>query len=476
MTARTSVLPAPTWHGTPANLQHQWFEFLRGHARQQAQTRPAQLRRDLSHAQSNNREYHNRLRRYTNERRTVQETLTRLRASVRTFNDEDYSGALEALFALPEVIATRVDRHGALVILIRPIHSDGLDFGDFELSFDDLAVDYYPYLLRSRLTQEDIRYSNLRMRECLSNATYLYSIETLGREEFCNFYVNLDLAGLVRAVSEQITDVAARSRALLSQAMHDAEPLWDGFVANPLKALKRLHKRALDRHELGRQIRDQERYLADYDRAMRDLREGIRQNDAETRRMEAELAALEAAAQRRGGEIIDLADARRTLRFITHMPGFLGMRFDEDGTAVIHVRTSWVYRGRRYDLGDFELWLRPSRGSNRGYGVVPIHATRFPSGGSSTIYFSHYQGRRPGLNEDDWFCFGGRRDELRAMLNDGDFGHFVNVAINCMNSVNNMDKPDHARYLPVIPMEEVWQHQPRTRARRRLAEVAIAAS
>ena len=56
MTARTSVLPAPTWHGTPANLQHQWFEFLRGHARQQAQTRPAQLRRELSYAQSDNRD------------------------------------------------------------------------------------------------------------------------------------------------------------------------------------------------------------------------------------------------------------------------------------------------------------------------------------------------------------------------------------------------------------------------------------
>lgn len=475
MTARTSVLPAPTWHGTPANLQRQWFDFLRRHARQQAQTRPAQLRRELNNAKSGNRDDCTRLRRYTSEHRNHQEKLTRLRASVRTYNDEDYSSALEALFALPEVIATRVDRHGALVILIRPSRSDGLDLGDFELSFDDLVRDWTSYTVRSRLSEEDIRYSNLRMRDRLGDGAYLYSIETLAREQFCDLYANLDLAGLVRAVSGQINRVTASSRALLQQTVPGVEPLWDGFVENPLKALKNLHKRALDRHGLIRQIREQERYVAEYDRAMRDLRERIRAQEAEIRRMEAELVALEAAAQRRG-EIIDLADARRTLQFITHMPGFLGMRFDEDGTAVIHIRTSWVYRGNRYDLGDFELWLRPSRGNNKGYGVVPIHATRLPSGGRSTTYFSHYTNRRPGLNEDDWFCFGGRRDELRAMLNDGDFGHFVNVAINCMNSVNSADKPDHARYLPVIPMEEVWRHQPRTRARRWLARVAIAAS
>ncbi|AGL61745.1 hypothetical protein L336_0034 [Candidatus Saccharimonas aalborgensis] len=475
MTARTSVLPAPTWHGTPANLQHQWFEFLRGHARQQAQTRPAQLRRELSYAQSDNRDDRAQLRSYANESRNHQEKLTRLRASVRTYNDEDYLNALEALFALPEVIATRVDRHGALVVLIRPIRSDSLDLGDFEISFDDLVADYNSYIVRSRLTQDDVRYRNLSMCDSFGNNTHLFRVDSLTRQQFCDFYANLDLAGLVRAISEQINEVTASSRALLQQTVPGAEPLWDGFVENPLKALKQLQKRALDRHQLARQIREQERLVADYDRAMRDLRERIRQNEADIRRMEAELVALEATARRRG-EIIDLADARRTLRFITHMPGFLGMRFDEDGTAVIHIRTSWVYRDRRYDLGDFELWLRPNRGNHKGYGVVPIHATRLPSGGRSTTYFNRYASHRPGLNENDWFCFGGRSGELGNMLNDGDFGHFVNIAVNCMNSVNNADKPGHAHHLPVIPMEEVWRHQPRTRARRWLARVAIAAS
>ncbi|MFZ1802143.1 MAG: hypothetical protein WAW62_04225 [Candidatus Saccharimonas aalborgensis] len=448
---------------------------MRGHARQQAQTRPAQLRRELSYAQSGNRDDCAQLRSYANERRRVQETLTRLRASVRTFSDGDYSSALEALFALPEVIATRVDRHGALVVLIRPIRDDGLDIGDFEISFDDLVADYNSYIVRSRLTQDDVRYRKLRVSDSFGNNTHLFRVDSISRQQFLDFYTNLDLTGLVRAVSEQINEVTASSRALLQQTVPGAEPLWDGFVENPLKALKQLHKRALDRHGLIRQIREQERYVADYDRAVHDLRVQIRQNEASIRQMEAELAALEAAALRHG-EIIDLADARRTLRFITHMPGFLGMRFDEDGTAVIHVRTSWVYRDQRYDLGDFELWLRPNRSIHGGYGVVPIHATRLPSGDRSTTYFNRYASHRPGLNENDWFCFGGRSGVLNSILNDGDFGHFVNVAVNCMNSVNNVDERDHARYLPVIPMEEVWRHQPRTRARRRLAEVVTAAS
>ena len=179
----------------------------------------------------------------------------------------------------------------------------------------------------------------------------------------------------------------------------------------------------------------------------------LREAQVTLRSVNAELAQHRLQIERSDNSI-DLEGARRELELITTgIPGVMGLRF-RSNAPVIHVRTSTVWDGRRYDLGDFEVSFSiSSRHAARR--IVP---TRLPEGvGDRRLYWQAY--------EDVWFCFGDRAEQLDTLFAQGSFAQFLHYAVNSLCEVNQEDAPQLQDY-PIIPMDEVWFNRPRRRARR----------
>ena len=168
---------------------------------------------------------------------------------------------------------------------------------------------------------------------------------------------------------------------------------------------------------------------------------------------------------------VDRQTALAELRYITSLPGVMGMRFTHNGVPVVHVRTSLVLQGRRFDLGDYEIHFV---GDSEQSGSIPTMVrTRSPHRGRS-YYWGN--GRMVEGGYEGSFCFGNRHNDISSFFRAGDFGHMLNLMIDSLNSINggesNIDGVAHS--LLESPADVLWSMRVRSRPRRRRREPVAA--
>lgn len=461
------TLPNPTWHGSPSNLLPRYVAFLRKHKQSSQVTDDNESVADLLASIASYERY---LASYEHVFAARQRELARINARITevrsaiSFSDEEYEAAAAALIAHPSVIGSRIDDTGSLVLLVRPRRKDGLDLGDFQIG-QDLFKRNGDVLLCRATHWGDITFSNLRYNSRVSEELTIvrYRI-TANRERLVGNMKRLEVVNMLEYVVRRINRLSSWSyRDFAKLDEEHAQPLWEGHATMPGKALKQLLKLAIASAEkdLIRDLEDQKWRITEdintYRRAMSEYQLALRDKRAKLARLERAIAQTVVE--------IDEDEAKRDLELITtELPGVMGIRFDNDGTPVVHIRSSFLYRGHRYDLGDLEFWLKANTGSSRGYGVMKVMMTRQPANGNYSPYLSIY---RDVDSNENWFCFGGRSYSMAQILSRGEFGHLLNVTVHSINRMNAGDESYNARRFVEIPLDEVWQNRPRRRRRRR---------
>lgn len=186
--------------------------------------------------------------------------------------------------------------------------------------------------------------------------------------------------------------------------------------------------------------------------------ENIRMLQRDLRPLHARLAELQAPCDP-SADAVDVSAARQELLLITTgIPGIMGMRFERE-VPVIHFRASYVAYGERYDFGDYELVLEETPSPPTA--VIQTRITRYPG-----VNIERHQSLPYWFDGNGgWFCFGERATEMRRLFRSCQFGHFVNLAVNSIGSLND----DHQYVisdLTTIPMDAVWHNRPKWRPRR----------
>jgi len=245
------------------------------------------------------------------------------------------------------------------------------------------------------------------------------------------------------------------------QAEGPEPPTWTGITSD----LEHMLRRTLDLTVNGpahEKITKATKELASAKTSVSSHVSRIREINRTLSQKRAELERMNAAPQ---GDDFDEDDAREQLQYITSLPGIMGVRFERyDGldVPILHVRASTLYRDEHYDVGDFEIMFRETHDTSS---VVPVTLTR----SSTTRYNALYY--HPG-GAYNWFCFGQRGSELQGLFRRGDYGQFVQIAINTINSINRGDQryiPDYYRRIPLDatwrPLSETLRRRPRRRLR-----------
>lgn len=467
----THSIARPTWHGFGMDLAKKYCNFVVAHLRAQLEEEPRRLEREIEEATSNLAASERQIRINREALQQAEEELKLVAQAIEhPPTDEELQAALSQIEALPYVIGTRVDMQGRLFVQLRisaTVEDSVVDVGDFEVGF----------MQSGRYSDESSYACNYLRIPPRTDVHYgftswsLYGFEegncATGRITLHNHLLQLgDLVGFVTNVHETLA-AAAEQRNSFPLLEEEPEPIWSGFVSNPLKA----YRRSL---ELGQDI-SLERIRESLEYRQRSLQENIeyyiprvRSYHTTLRQLRAAYAKATEAAKKTTIEV-DPERLKADIEAIAKLPGVMGIKFAKDGTPIIHVRTTHVCDGQRYDFGDFEIHLTTQERNDR-RSVVKVRATRI-SKGNDHLYH-HGLGRR-----GEWFCFGGRASELERMFRQGDFAQFVHLAINSMNAVN--DGSDYKSLLDDfytrIPMDEVWTPKPRRtrlrRQRRSLEEV-----
>lgn len=448
--------PKPDWHGFDSDLLDKYVAFVVNQTVERRSETPRRLRCLLDDAKDGASYYRADIEARRRRITESEERLARLCAIRDNQNDDDLVANLARVVALPYVTGTRSDRYGRLVVQLRITKEyEGVlyDLGDYDV----VMAQYHSSAVRASVTR------------CVENITsYLdyftwddreYGVLTGGvrlrMDNLATCFESGDFLTVVEAAHAALTQVRTQA---LRTVMTDPQPeaLWDGFIPSPLKAAKRSMAIWGNRdNTLEYRIRYEERSIANHERELENNRESLRDRNAAIRKLTAELAQAETEV----GEVeIDHDAVANELKFITALPGVVGMKFNSAGVPVLLVRTSVVVARKRYDLGDFELTFTPNEES---LGVLTTTCTREVEHNPYWTTFRYSGGK------DGWFCFGGRSGDLLKLFRGGHYGPMVHMMLNSMNHLN---ADDTSRYtvnrLTPIPLGAVWSSKPR-RPRRR---------
>jgi hypothetical protein len=459
------VLPNPTWHGSPGNLLPLYVAFLQRHSDQYGYEQILTKKNAMRIAEAEVEQYKKALQVNANAISEYEGSIKNLQNRLVAFEDtQAISEAYQALVDIPEVIGTRVDATGALVILLRP-RPNGIDFGDFEFDFTLVKEDGFEsnslMLVANRLPLvPKLDYGQMRRSATTDNGLTNFTMHRQGA--IGTFKSYLTEMRLDEAVKEVLDRFAAMADYTVNQTQsntdEEPQPAWEGYVFNPVHAVaKRLDANVngatllqVRRHEGVLTIRRNERPKAI---------EHLRTAQNQFRITKAELEKAQRDYDKREARI-DTAKAAEELKFITTgIPGVMGIRFNASGVLVIHVRSSHERNGKRYDMGDYELIMEPHPYET--LGVIRMSRTRSPHGydyGATTMYWH-------GHETHQWFCYGSRSTEMLELFINGNIAQFTNVAVHTMNAIND----GHGMYLneaQLIPVDEVWINRPRRRPRR----------
>jgi hypothetical protein len=227
-------------------------------------------------------------------------------------------------------------------------------------------------------------------------------------------------------------------------------PLWSGFIKgqedNLLpRMIDQIRSASADQlYRLRNNIATRKRRIAEFAESMAEQRREMAKEEAELRQKEADAESFEAIE----------ASLRADIEYIKTLPGVLGMRV-EHGRLIVHVRTSSVYEGKLYDMGDFEITVAPSGQSYSYNEVLDLYCTRVgtrknPNGGYYEHPYFHHNSVRADGTATGWFCFGNRADQIKRLLNRGAYGEMMHLAINSMNSVTEGSENYYEMYFTEV--------------------------
>lgn len=466
--------PKPKWKGTPPGLVDKFLAFVRAQNAQTRVVRRQQVVREIDSLEDDKRYntseisyYRDVITRYRRELATQEELLIALDDLSR------YDEGLINLLDHPSLLGIRADSRGCLVAHVRtylPEDGDGKRayLGDFEVSLRfAYSQDYGDTVISvaqtdrhcrnhwsggfSRSTHEDsVSYGRLRFYEDGRRAM-------LSEGRFTDLLD--DFMGMIVRNST--------TRSTHCQAEEPEPPTWSGIAPN----LEFMLRRTLDLTVNGparEKITRASNELASAKTSVSGYTSRIREINRKLSQKRAELEQIDTEPQE--GDF-DEDDAREQLRYITSLPGVMGVRFERYNgldVPVLHVRASTLYMGERYDVGDFEIMFRETYDTPS---VVPVTQTRSAAGRHNTLYYHPVRFAGSGYN---WFCFGRRGSELQDLFRHGDYGQFAQIAINTINSINTGDQPYIRDYYPAIPLDATWRplaETQRKRPRRRLREL-----
>lgn len=469
--------PLPTWHGMPPDLVDQYLAFTRRYRDKSLAERIRRIEariQEIGYDRSDALDYIKSCRRRAAERVALvaqREHELAMLSDVNLYEE----GLLELMYE-PSLLGIRVNSAGRLVLHVRAYkQEDGESryVGDFEFSLDTFTSDYFYFIQTDVSTDRHVATQADRifdMKEGVIQST-LYE----NPRKFRGLLQEGDFCGLAKALTERLC-LAARTKHWLGLDTAEPEPTWSGIAPGVERALVRtldfvLRTSARDaladaQEALARDRRDQ-KYYAD---RLRTLTRELTEKRAELATLQASVGTLE----------LDEEAVRKELRYMTSLPGVMGVRFENVGrdglVPVIHVRTTTVHNGRRYDLGDYELVLSRHHGEQAG--VIETRQTRQARSPGLYYHTGSYDRGCGCCVYRTWFCFGNRARELAEQFDAGNFPAFLHLAINSLNSINERELSyyDLGSYFIGIDDDEVWvPHMVTVRRRPRRRWLASAA-
>lgn len=468
--ATRRTLPDPTWTQSDNDLLPKWLKYLEWHSQHEGDGEISRLQEMIRNDQRRVENATHYIKEYNDDIKRFKDQLAEL-TNTPVISDDELRSKHDELIALPYVAGTRVGRAGELHVLIdtAKLCPEGHSLGWVEVG--------YEFSLNGR-----IHFVGGDIDEVYGALAGYYRVDyskigdvttlsmSLNPPRLHREYVTSgDIAKVVSYVAEQLERYALGYVGHIAQVpadKHAAYQPWSGYVTDPALAIRRLQM-VIDSPTIEREVRDLEFTIARYTEAKKNYSDMLREYRNRLRKYQAELVELEKARANAAGATVDIEEARTTLEYISTLPGVIAIKFDGDGIPVLHVRNSFVHRGKRYDLGDFELTLRTQEA---GFGTtMKVRRTRCPAGGS------YDRGWHP---NQDAFCFGGTTiSEILGAFRGGDFGHAVNVALGIMNSLSTGDEylVEYGQFAE-IDLDAVWKRnvrkRPRWRATAKLGEVA----
>ncbi|MGB4762446.1 MAG: hypothetical protein WBP12_03790 [Candidatus Saccharimonas sp.] len=454
-----TTLPDPTWAQSENNLLPKWLRYLAWHKAEYGADELRRIRESIGETKRRI-EHHTELADRCKKRETSTKAEIEVLRARDDLADEWVQKMYEALIESPQVVGTRIGSFGDLVVLIDPLvpGKENLDFGFFEISYQTLVrgnelIEFVGKLnksydfLRGRMNPRNYTYSG--DEEYIHSSFFFRRDETMLRE--CQ---NFNLLPAVEQVGLWLGYHHGNTIRHVPDKSADRKSIWSGFtVSNPVAAFRQMIKMA-GYASIQAQIAELEKKASRYARERASCIKQVRTERAELRSLESEMKKVEVLQAKEN--LIDTDEATATLRYITTLPGVIAIRFNGK-VPVLHVRNSFVYARRRYDLGDFEIHLKLD---NLRFGtVLHVERTRVPAGGT------YESGWHPG----EGFCFGRERAELiEHAFRKGDFGHALNLAIGTMNSLSEGHESRVTEgYFAEIAMLNTWQRILRKRPRRK---------
>jgi len=458
---KVHTLPAPTWTQSDNDLLPKWMKYLQWQQSHYGDAEIDSLRADIGTYDDVITDYTEMAQRQKERQQELRHQLAELEATARLTDDQIMANYQE-LIASPHVIGTRIDSWGGLVILVDPIveGAEDYDFGVFEI--DTVAYinghfqsPHLPVAAEMLYDRDNLRrmprtteHPRLRMAKFAVSHKVVtdlgaYNALTMVTE----FVYNLQMLKQHYSAASYLTK---------KKEGRDLQIPWNGWqVADPVRALKRLvDSAALSVETRISEVKSRIQVIRENIESYQDI---VRANRKSRRESEAALLKLVGAKEKKE---IDMDEAVRGLAYVTHLPGVIAIRFGDDGVPILHVRTSVVREGRRYDLGDYELKLATEIA---GFGtVLDVTRTRIPIGGSYEGGWHTYQNA---------FCFGNRNGEIIQCFSEGDITGAVALAIGAMNTIPKYDF--YPTQFAQIANDAVWKNSHRRRPRRNARRRAI---
>lgn len=429
------TLPAPTWSGFEAECLGKFLNFV---VKQRLKGDPYNTERieqrisDLQYEIRGLRRYIEDCARATEKLRSDLEEVETQLARITDIDDEALESMLKSITDLPYVTGLRADEQGALTVRIalRQQWWYTVDLGEVEFSFANVSEDLFlSYLVRKPWSMKGIHLGEYRRSQ-----SGLQRLDTTG-----------DIASIIDDLRREIEGINRRGAWRYPYALRPLRRQPLQFDADVIKAAL---KNTLLRNARGlvQQQARLKRQLAQNAKDTEDDREAIRGNNTQLRTLRTQLAGLKS-----GGEniVVNLQEVADELRRIIALPGVMGLRFKKNGTPVFHVRASHLYRGRRYDVGDFEIRFKLFEEGDQG--ALNVYGTRVRRGN-----FYYHPEDRAGTS---WFCFGSRAKEAQDMFYGGHYAAMMGLLINSLNSINGSDRSAEAlsEYYHRIPVDLVWK-------------------
>lgn len=475
--------PMPRWHGMPPDLVDQYLAFARRYQSETVAVRISNAECAIRNLGYSREDASDSIRSY---RRLVAETT----ALVAQYERElaalsDVSAHEEGLLQLmedPHFLGIRVNSAGRLVFHLRVYKEEEGEVryvGDFEFDLDTLNPNGTLLFVQTDVAGT-MSVATTSTDICNSANGIIQSILYTNTRSYWELLRDGDLCGLGRELIKRVGR-AAKSKVWLGIESSEPEPAWQGVTPGLERALERTLDHVV-RAETKQSLNEAQNNLASYKANQKSYTDKLRSLNRELAETRAELAQLQALSE---NPTFDEEAARQELRYMTSLPGVMGIRFEDVDSKglvpVVHVRTTMVYNGQRYDMGDYELVFFRHHGESAA--VIETRQTRQANPYNYGGVYYHRTGHAYGCTccyDRSWFCFGNRARELAHMFEQGDFGTFLHVAINSMNAVNSGDIDDYTlkSYFTRIDKNAVWKPYvatTRRRPRRRwLASVASA--